>query len=146
MGKKPRYKQGKFVPRFPGKYKGDPNGIVYRSGLELKYFKHFDTRKNILRWASEEFYIPYVGPDGNRHRYYVDVWVRVRTKDGTVREFICEIKPSSQLTEPKKPKRMSAAYKRKVAEWLVNRCKWDAAEAFAIKNNMKFVTLTEKDI
>lgn len=146
MGKRPKYKQGKFSPKFPEKYKGDPNGIVYRSGLELKFFNHFDTRKNILEWASEEFYVPYTAPDGTRHRYYVDVWVKVKTRDGRVREFICEIKPSSQTVAPKKPKRMSEAYRRKWTTYLLNKCKWDAAEKFAMRNNMKFITLTERDI
>lgn len=146
MAKKPRYKQGKFIPRFPEKYKGDSNKIIYRSGLELKFFNYFDTRRNVLEWASEEFFIPYTGPDGSRHRYFVDVWVKVRKKDGSTKEFIAEIKPFDQTRAPKPQKRVTQAYKRRVATWMINRCKWDAAEAFAEKNKLTFIHLTEKDI
>ena len=146
MGKKPRYKQGIFVPQYPQKYRGKLDTIVYRSGLELKFFKHFDTRANVIEWASEEFAIPYTAPDGTRHRYFVDVWAKVKTRSGEIREYICEIKPFSQTIAPAPPKRLSEAYRRRMAEYLINQCKWDAAEKFAAKNNLRFVKLTEKDI
>jgi len=141
-----KYKQGKYVPRFPEKYRGDANKIIFRSGLEKKFFHHFDTRKNILEWASEEFFIMYDGPDCKQHRYFVDVWVKVKTKDGHTKEFIIEIKPFEQTRPPKKPSRITKAYKRKVAEYLVNKAKWDAAEKFAEKNNIQFTIMTERDI
>jgi len=141
-----KYKQGKFYPRFPKKYVGDVNKIIYRSGLEKKFFNHFDTRKNILEWNSEEVVIPYDAPDGSRHRYFVDVWVKVKTKDGSVKTFLIEIKPYEQTKAPKKPSRNTQAYQRKVATYLINKCKWDAAKQFSTKNNTKFIILTERDI
>jgi hypothetical protein len=144
--RKPRYKQGKFIPRNPEKYKGDPNGIIFRSGLELSYFNFFDTRKNVVAWASEEFFVPYIGPDGKRHRYFVDVYLEVKGADGTIRKFIAEIKPHSETREPRPQKRNTQAHKRRWATYMVNRCKWDAAEKFAEKNGLEFVYLTEKDL
>lgn len=146
MGKRPKYKQGMFKPRFPKKYKGNPNNIVFRSGLELKYFNFLDTRKNVLKWNSEEFYIPYTGVDGRRHKYYVDVWIRVKNKKGEIREYIVEIKPSSETKPPAKPKRITKSYKYKIATWMKNKLKWEAAEKFAEKNNQTFLIATERNI
>ena len=34
--------QGKFRPKNPSKYKGDPTNIIYRSSWELTVFKYLD--------------------------------------------------------------------------------------------------------
>ena len=65
--------KSKFKPSFPQKYQGDPNNIICRSSWERRFCNYCDTNPNILRWASEEFSIPYVSPVDNRvHRYYPD--------------------------------------------------------------------------
>ena len=58
--------QGKFRPKNPEKYKGDPTNIIYRSSWELTVFKYLDTNSSILKWASEEIFIPYRHPLTNR--------------------------------------------------------------------------------
>jgi len=144
-----KFHQGKFKPRFPKKYKGDVNNIIFRSGLELKFFRHFDTRKNILEWSSEEVIVPYYIPGDDRgkfHRYFVDAWVKVKKKDDSISEFLIEIKPFEQTKPPKQPSRKTSAYKRKVSDYLLNQCKWQAATKFADKNKIKFIILTELDI
>ena len=54
--------QGKFTPRFPRKYKGDPTNIIYRSSWEYKFMVWADTSTSVQEWASEEIAIPYISP------------------------------------------------------------------------------------
>ena len=62
--------KGKYKPRFPKKYKGNPTNIIYRSSWELKFMRYCDSNQNILEWGSEEFCLPYKSPLDNRiHRY-----------------------------------------------------------------------------
>ena len=71
-----RYKQGKYIPRLPRKYKGDPRNIVYRSSWEYKFMLWCDQTPSVTEWGSEEIAIPYISPlDGKRHRYYPDFYV-----------------------------------------------------------------------
>lgn len=139
---KPRF----FKPKNPQKYKGDPNNIVARSNLEVKFFNYCDLNRTVLEWSSEEFFIPYISVDGRTHRYFVDLWIKVKNKNNKVKEYVAEIKPYSQTKQPKSQKRITKQYKQRVKTYLINKCKWDYAEAFALKNNMNFVFLTEKDL
>ena len=67
---------GLYKPINPEKYQGNVDNIVYRSGLELKFFKYLDLNKNILKWGSEIIVVMYKGLDGKTHRYFPDLWVR----------------------------------------------------------------------
>jgi hypothetical protein len=143
-GRKPRnmkFYQGLYKPKNPEKYVGDVNKIVYRSGLELRFFRHFDKHPGIVKWASEEFYVPYLSPvDGRMHRYFVDLIVQ--TRDGT--KIMIEIKPFSQTAQPK-----GKAGKRQLGAmrtWAVNDAKWKAAREFCKARKMQFQILTEKDL
>ena len=63
--------KGKFKPKNPSKYIGDPTNIVYRSLWERRFMIYCDNEDNILSWGSEEVVIPYVSPIDNKvHRYY----------------------------------------------------------------------------
>jgi hypothetical protein len=138
--------QGSYKPRHPEKYKGNPNKIVFRSGLELKWYRFFDHNKAVIEWNSEEVVIPYVADvDGKLHRYFVDVWARVKGKNG-VKEFLIEIKPYAFIHEPPQQNRKTQSYQRKVMEWVKNMNKWKAADAYAKKKGQKFILLTEKDL
>jgi hypothetical protein len=140
------YHQGFFKPTNPQKYKGDPDKIVYRSGLEKKFFKLMDTESNILWWSSEEMFIPYRSPidDPNENkirRYFVDI-VFGTTNEETI---MAEIKPSTQVSRPK-PRKNSKNYIKESITYSVNDAKWKAAMAYCEKNNMRFVILTEKNL
>ena len=77
-----KYYQGKYRPKNPIKYKGDPTNIVFRSSWELKAMKYFDLNENVLKWQSEELAVPYKSPiDGRWHRYFPDFLIEVRTKE-----------------------------------------------------------------
>lgn len=146
--KKSKYHQGKFLPHNKSKYKGNPNTIVYRSGLELKYFKHFDLNPNILEWSSEEVVIPYISPkDGRYHRYFVDNYLKVMTTTGAIKEYLVEIKPLKFTKRPMKKKgQHSSTFNRAVLTWVVNDAKWKAAKEYCKNGNMTFIFLTEKDL
>ena len=45
---------GRFKPSNPGKYKGDPTNIIYRSLWERKLMVWCDNNANIQEWGSEK--------------------------------------------------------------------------------------------
>jgi hypothetical protein len=141
---------GRFQPKNPQKYKGDPTNIVYRSSWELRFMKYLDTNPNIIQWASEEVIVPYKSPlDGKWHRYFPDFIVRMRDKDGNVVVKMVEIKPRAQAVPPT-PKahgsKPTKKYIREVATFGINSAKWHAAKEYCADRNWEFVVLTEKEL
>lgn len=136
---------GKYKPKNPQKYKGNPTKIFYRSMWERKFMVFCDNTQSIIEWGSEEISIPYRSPaDGRIHRYYPDFYIKVTTKEGNYKKYIIEIKPKRQVNGPsEKPKRKTAAWKKEVLTYMKNRAKWDAAEDFCEDRQMKFLILTE---
>ena len=138
--------KGRFSPKNPKKYRGDPTKIIYRSLWELKAMKHFDTNANILEWASEELAIPYRSPVDNRiHRYFPDFLVTTRMPDGTTKTMILEVKPKKETREPEK-KRMSRRYITEVMTWGVNQSKWAAANEYCADRMWEFRLITEAEL
>ena len=137
--------KGKFKPKYPNKYQGDIKEIVYRSSWELKMMKYCDTSKSIVEWGSEELVIPYLSPWDNRyHRYFPDFYVKVRTKNGSLKKYIIEVKPKNQCTPPERnPKRRTGVWYNKVKTWGINKAKWKSATEFCLDHNMEFKILTE---
>ena len=141
------YYQGYYTLKNPQKYKGDPRDVVYRSSLEYEYFQKMDLQKHILEWSSEEIVIPYLHPiSKNMRRYFVDLYIKYRATDGSIRSAIIEIKPAVFTRKPKLPKRVTNSYKKRCCDFLVNLAKWDAANKFAQKNGMNFFIWTEEDL
>ena len=145
----PAYK-GRFVPRTPEKYKGNPTNIVYRSSWELKFMGYLDKNPNVLQWASEEIAIPYRSPlDKKWHRYFPDFIVRMRDADGNTVVKMIEIKPMSQSVPPEirqNSQRITKKYLREVMTYGINNAKWEAAKEFCADRNWEFVVLTEKNV
>jgi len=142
MRKKPKYKQGFFKPVHPEKYKGNIDQIIFRSGLELKFFNYMDLNPNILQWSSEEIFVVYCNPYDNKlHRYFIDLWIK--TKD---HEVLVEIKPYSLTIEPKKPKKITKSFLQRVYNYNLYHTKKKYAEIYAKKHNMIFKVFTEKDL
>ena len=74
MRKRPKWRQGEFVPNNKEKFIGTK--ATYRSGLELKFFRFCDNNTNVLKWGSENVIVPYTSPlDGRVHRYFVENYV-----------------------------------------------------------------------
>ena len=134
--------KGKYKPRCPYKYKGDPTNIIYRSLWELKFMKYCDTTPSILKWSSEEIAIPYKSPVDNRvHRYFPDFYVKVNNK-----KYMVEVKPFRQTKEPKTQKKVTKRYITEVVTWSVNKAKWKAASEFCKDYGWEFMLITEKEL
>jgi hypothetical protein len=141
------YKQGKFSPKFPKKYRGDPTNIIYRSGWEKKVMENLDNNLNVISWASEEVIIPYISPIDNRpHRYYVDFFVEAKAPDGTIKCMLLEVKPHAQTLEPKTPKRRTRRFLTEVVTYGVNQAKWKAARDYCDLKGWEFKLITEKEL
>jgi hypothetical protein len=140
--------KGKFKPKNPSKYKGDPTTIIYRSRWELKLMNYLDNNPEIVSWSSEELTIPYVSPLDNRiHRYYPDFVVKKKI-DGTdkTETMVIEVKPYKETMEPKKQDKMSKSYLYEVKTWGINSSKWKSAKEFCEDRKWKFVILTENEL
>ena len=140
-----KFKQGFFYPKNLDKFVSKDNKAVYRSGLELDYFRILDKNPNVLKWGSEEVVVPYFF-DNKWHKYYVDLFVVFKFGE-SVKKYFIELKPYSQTIEPKVSKRkkqMSMLYE--AHQWAKNQAKWKAATEFAKKNGWEFRILTEKDL
>lgn len=140
---------GLFSPRNPKKYAGDPSNIVYRSLWERRVMVMLDEDDTIIEWSSEECIVHYRSPlDKQVHRYFPDFVYKHKKPDGSIGWKMVEVKPLAQTLEPKRPKgkRTSKKYIREVTTYLVNKAKWDAAEAFCKQRGWIFEKMTEKDI
>lgn len=139
-----RYRQGIFTPKNKDKFIG--RRAVFRSGLELKFFRFCDENVNVIKWSSENVVVPYLSPvDGRVHRYYVDNFIMLKEGD-TVTKYLVEIKPYRQTKPPatKYRKKQHLLYEQK--QWAVNQSKWDSARKFAKQKGWKFIIITEKDL
>lgn len=140
-----KYKQGIFRPQNPEKYKGSLP-IIYRSSLELKYFRFFDGNNAVLTWSSESIIVPYNNPlTGRVHRYFVDNSVSMRDKSGNIVKYLIEIKPHSKLLPPSSSAKRSQKNTIMLQkEYAQNKAKWDAASQWSAKHGYQFLILTEK--
>jgi hypothetical protein len=135
--------KGRFSPKNPKKYKGDPTNVIYRSLWELRVMKYLDDNPAILEWSSEELAIPYICPTDNRmHRYFPDFIVKVATKSG-IQTMILEVKPKKETREPIKKKRVTKQYITEVMTWGKNQAKWKAATEYCADRGWTFKLITE---
>ena len=100
--------KGVFKPSNPEKYIGDYKNIIYRSLWERKFMVYCDTNENIIKWSSEEIWIPYVSPLDNRvHKYFPDFYIKYKDTSDKIRESLIEIKPKRQVNSPELKKRIT---------------------------------------
>lgn len=162
-----RFKQGYYVPRHPEKWVTKVN--EYRSSWELKFMDWCDRNPQVLRVGSEPCAIQYRDPVSNleycnQHhldpknpqnwkirKYYVDMWVEFKMKDGEVKRVFIEIKPYKETIapEPLKPgaklKEVNA-YNRAMKIFLTNQAKWKAAKYEFAKRGCQFQVWTEVEL
>jgi hypothetical protein len=144
--------KGFFSPKHKNKYKGDIKRIIYRSSPELRYMFFLDDNPNVIEWSSEEIIIPYFDETKKRVRHYFpDFFVKIKEKDGTIKQLIIEYKPLSQTKLPNKPdkgltQRQKNRYLKEAVIYVTNKCKWESAEKYAKAKGMEFVIITEKDL
>ena len=147
----PNYYQGRFKPRNPEKYKGDPTNIIYRSGWELKLMSYLDKHPHVIKWNSEEIVIPYRSPiDGKMHRYFPDFYVEQINRQKKKEKVLIEVKPYAQTKPPKvqntKKSKPTKRYINEVKTWGINSAKWNAAEEFCKDRGYIFKIITENDL
>ena len=137
--------KGRYTPKNPKKYLGDPSRVIYRSSWERKFMRYCDDNAAILEWGSEEVIIPYLSPwDGKLHRYFPDFYIKVRQANGSVKKMIIEVKPKKQTVPPTvTPKRKTRRWYKDVKTWGINEAKWKYAIEWCNSNDMEFKILTE---
>lgn len=142
------YHQGKFTPKNPEKYKGDPSSITYRSSYEYHVFVFCDRRKDVIEWSSETVIVPYYDPTkGKKRRYMVDLWIKYRDKNGEIQTALVEVKPEIQTRPPvASPRKKKSTIIEEQTTWITNQAKWQAAEKFAKERGWKWMILTERHI
>lgn len=136
-----RFHQGYYKPKYPSKYIGKEPPI-YRSGIELKFFKFCDDSDNVVKWSSEPLGIPYFDPIANRHRkYYVDNFVEIK-EGNIIKRYLIEIKSIKETKKPVKSKgKKKSSLLFEEATFTTNMCKWISANQFCKDNKMEFLLL-----
>jgi len=139
--------QGKFRPKNPDKYIGDPSGIVYRSSWEKMFMTWCDTKEHVVAWQSEEKSIWYYDPvTKKKRRYFPDFLIKYK-KDGNLISEMIEVKPQSQIDGPPvNPKRRTKAWMNAVHTYITNQAKWKAAMEYCEDRGMSFRLISEKHL
>ena len=139
--------KGRYFPTNPKKYRGNPNQIIYRSLWERKVMVYCDKNDAIIEWGSEEVIVPYLSPmDGKIHRYFPDFYVKVKTKQNTIKKWVVEVKPKAQTRPPRTPKRKTKKYITEVRNYAINDAKWKNAIEYCNDRNMEFIIITEDEL
>ena len=146
--------RGRFRPKNPEKYKGDPTKIRYLSLWELKVMRKFDSHPDIVEWQSEEIAIPYMNPvKGKTSRYFPDFVIKKRVDVNKYKMIMIEVKPMKQTTPPDPAKkyntptgRVSRRFLNEAATYAINEAKWKAALRYCRERNWDFSIMTEKEI
>ena len=108
--------------------------------------KYFDDHPQVIWWASEELKIPYYNPiDKKMHRYFPDFIVKMKGNDGLVMTYVIEVKPHAQTQQPVRKKKTQKFINESVT-YVINQCKWKAAEEFCHEHGWKFKVITEKEL
>jgi hypothetical protein len=111
--------------------------------------EYLDRHPDVISWSSEEMVIPYLSPVDNQvHRYFPDMVVQRRNRDGSIKTIVVEIKPEAQ-TRPPKPSKKKAPSPRMIQEqvtYMVNQAKWESAQKFCDAKGWEFRVLTEKHL
>jgi hypothetical protein len=139
--------KGRFQPKHPEKYKGDPTNIIWRSLWELKVMKRLDENPNVLEWSSEETVVPYYDPStGRNRRYFPDMVAKMKLSDGSIKTRMIEIKPKKETIEPIPQKKKTKRYITEVTTWATNSSKWKYAKEYCSDRGWEFMIITEDHI
>lgn len=107
---------------------------------------YLDQHPQVVEWASEEFFVPYIHPvDKRTHRYFPDFWVRKKTNEST-EVLVIEVKPSKQTKIPTRDNKKQKTFISEALTYEINKAKWKAAEEFCNDHKWKFMIVTEKEL
>jgi len=141
-----KFKQGYYTPKHPEKYIGDVTKIFYRSSWEIKVFFFLDNNNSIINWSSENISIEYYFPiDKKVHRYYPDLWIKYKDRNGVVKQELIEIKPKKQTKPPRNGKKSKNLLFEQIT-YIQNQCKWEAAVKWCKDRGLTFRVITEDQI
>ena len=146
--------KGRFRPKHPEKYKGDPTKIIYRSSWELRLMRKFDDHPDIVQWQSEEIAIPYLNPiKGKTSRYFPDFVIKKRVGENKYQMIMIEVKPKNQTSAPDPSRkyntptgRVSRRFLNEAATYAINEAKWKAAQRYCNERGWIFQIFTEDQI
>ena len=142
-GKRGKYsnaKVGVYRPLNPQKYLGSQLPI-YKSELERLCMRYLDSNDLIVSWSYEPQAIKYFDKAHNKVRHYYIDFIAV-AKCGNFKKTIwIEVKPESETKPPRNKKDFKAA-----TTYLVNTCKWEAAQQLAKSKGYEFHILTEAQL
>jgi len=137
--------KSKYKPENPNKYIGNPNNIICRSSWERKMCKYLDLNENVIKWASEEFSIPYYSLVDNKwHKYYPDFLCEIKNKEGEIKTYVLEVKPLKQTKQPEN--KSGKKNLQEMARFSINKSKWEAAKKLCDENGWIFKLITEKEL
>jgi hypothetical protein len=136
----------------PERYSPADKTVTCRSSWETKFvLKFLDKHPDVISWGSESVIIPYYYPVDNKwHRYFMDFEFTSYAADGTIKEYLVEIKPYESTIKPKIPKRQTKGYIERVHTYIKDCSKWDATRKYCAEQRqlgrpIYFEILTEKD-
>ena len=136
-----RYNQGYYKPIYPQKYVGREVPI-FRSGIELKFFKFCDNNPNVIKWSSEDIKIPYWDIVTRKNRtYYVDNFVEIK-EGNIIKQYLVELKDKRETVPPNpnsKKKKSTLLYEE--FQWRTNNSKWKYAQQFCKDHKLEFLLL-----
>lgn len=137
----PKFAQGKFTMKNPGKYVGKRTPMS-RSSWEFVFMRMLDEHPGVESWASESIQIPYRDPLTGRHTIYVpDFFIVYKDKNGQKKAEVVEVKPSNHTLREKLGK---SRYNQE--QYVKNLAKWEAATAWCKQQGLKFRVVNEGDI
>lgn len=131
---------------------------VYKSGWERKVFTMMDKNPYIMKWGYECIEIYYHNPIKQRFTiYYPDIYCNLIDINGDNQSYLIEIKPAKMTIAPKRPevpktqtaqsgiryKKALERYSREVGDYAVNMAKWEAAQKWCLKNNVKWIIFND---
>lgn len=140
--------QGKYKPKNPEKYKGNPTQIFYRSSWERSFMKWVDLNESVEQWQSEEKCVWYFDPvTKKKRRYFPDFIMKFRNKEGLLVTEMIEIKPHAQVVgPPTNPKRRTQRWMTEVKTYITNQAKWAAAAEYCEDRGWSFRIITENEL
>jgi hypothetical protein len=140
--------QGRFKPKNPKKYIGDPTNIIFRSSWEKTVMNYLDLREEVHSWQSEEKFVVYYDPVTKKNRrYFPDFLVKFKNSKGEMVTEMIEVKPKAEVEGPSRnPKRRTKYWAQSVQTYITNLAKWEAAEKYCKERGWTFRIMTEEHI
>ena len=136
-----KWANGLYEMKNPDKYVGKKKPR-YRSSWEWAFMRFCDNNPGITSWASESIQIPYRNPLTGRNTIYVpDFFIVYVDKNGRKNAELIEVKPMAQTSMEAAGRSMG-----KKKQVIINQAKWEAANAYARQNKIRFRVVSEEQL